>query len=159
MSSSSSSVDDDASDDADFLDHNNVLRNSVLRNPNVWYNTAQEWIQDEMSDIASLAASVAGEDDDDDDDDDDMDANGGGEEPTTGIVDASVLSTEKVELLQLYLEHQKQWQQVSLVIEHDSRLGLSTCLVLNRPMARFIDGAQVERWSIALPGRLEGRVS
>jgi hypothetical protein len=159
----------------------NELKREVLSDVHVWYHTAQEWIQEEMSEIAALATTTSSatgfgstsdeaeedeeeedddddeyddEDDDDDDDDDEDDTDtplsllssatarsksSKSSSSSTGIVDASVLSSDKVELLQVYLEHQKQWQQVCLILEHDVDNKSSTCLVLNRPMATRVN--------------------
>jgi Uncharacterized ACR, COG1678 len=75
----------------------------------VWYSLAQQYVEDEMTAIADTAAD------------------------SDGVFDASLLKHDTGELLQLYLDHQENWQEVCLVLELDDRT--ATTLVLNRPMA------------------------
>jgi len=52
-----------------------------------------------------------------------------------GHIDATSLSDDSAELLQLYLDNQESWQEVCLVLERDEVEGTASTLVLNRPMA------------------------
>ena len=76
----------------------------------VWYLTAQSLLEEEMMRIAR----EAGED---------------------GQIDASLLSDEASEVLQLYLDQQESWQEVCLVLDMDEGQKTATTVVLNRPMA------------------------
>mmetsp|Transcript_10668 Transcript_10668/g.21825 ORF Transcript_10668/g.21825 Transcript_10668/m.21825 type:complete len:483 (+) Transcript_10668:184-1632(+) len=75
-----------------------------------WYHEAQNLIAEGMTEIAELA----GDD---------------------GQIDATSLPDHLAELLNLYLDNQEAWQEVSLVLERDTDVGTATSLVLNRPMA------------------------
>jgi len=75
-----------------------------------WYHEAQGLIAEKMTEIAELA----GDD---------------------GQIDATSLPDDLAELLNLYLDNQEAWQEVSLVLERDADVGTAAALVLNRPMA------------------------
>jgi hypothetical protein len=86
--------------------------------PAIWYNMAQSFIEDEMMNIAEQA------------------------EQESGQIDATRLTDEAADILQLYLDHQETWQEVALVIQHNDEETTTTqtsspsiMLVLNRPMA------------------------
>jgi hypothetical protein len=79
---------------------------------------AQSFIEDEMMNIAEQA------------------------EQESGQIDATRLTDEAADILQLYLDHQETWQEVALVIQHNGEETTTTqtsspsiMLVLNRPMA------------------------
>lgn len=76
----------------------------------LWYKMAGRLIEEEMFKIAD----EAGDD---------------------GQIDATGLSDQFAELLQLYLGNQETWQEVCLVLDRDETDGTATTLVLNRPMA------------------------
>lgn len=57
-----------------------------------------------------------------------------------GQIDASKLTEESTEFLQMYLHNQETWQEVCLVIDRDERTGKASALVLNRPMAFKLTG-------------------
>jgi len=76
----------------------------------LWYGKAQALIKEEMSIIASKANEK-------------------------GEVDASGLPPQTVDLLQLYLSNQEQWQSVCLVAKMDESNLSAETYTLNRPMA------------------------
>jgi len=73
-----------------------------------WYRKAQALIEEETNEITSSAVG--------------------------GELDASKLTSESKDFLNLYLGHQDTWQEVCLVTEKDSR-GNAVSLVMNRPMS------------------------
>ena len=73
-----------------------------------WYRKARALIDDETNKVT--AGAVGGE------------------------IDASTLSKESIDFLNLYLNHQDTWQEVCLVVERKEN-GAGATLVLNRPMA------------------------
>lgn len=75
-----------------------------------WYKKARSLVEDEMQEIASTADD-------------------------SGQIDSTTLSDESTEMLQIFLDNQETWQEVSLVVEKDDADGTAKALVLNRPMA------------------------
>ena len=75
-----------------------------------WYRSAEKLLQHELLQIMSSA-----------------DAN--------GKINPRDLSSDSLELLQLYMDHQNAWQEVGLVIEMDEKSGSAKTVTINRPMA------------------------
>eukprot|EP00522_Entomoneis_paludosa_P014507 CAMPEP_0172440788 /NCGR_PEP_ID=MMETSP1065-20121228/1401_1 /TAXON_ID=265537 /ORGANISM="Amphiprora paludosa, Strain CCMP125" /LENGTH=512 /DNA_ID=CAMNT_0013189815 /DNA_START=902 /DNA_END=2440 /DNA_ORIENTATION=- len=99
--------------DDDDNDDNNDSTTSASHDLKEWYQRAQTMIEQDLTFLSEQAA-------------------------VDGQIDATTLNDEMAELLQLYLDHQETWQEVCLVLEHDSHdssSSSSTALVLNRPMA------------------------
>lgn len=74
-----------------------------------WYRNAQSLIKSEITKVTALAQD--------------------------GQIDASQLSPEGSDMLNLYLDHQNTWQEVCLVLDRNEKIGISNTVVLNRPMA------------------------
>lgn len=73
-----------------------------------WYRKARQLIEEETAKVTSSAVG--------------------------GEIDASALSKDSIDFLNLYLSHQDTWQEVCLVTEKNDN-GLASTLVLNRPMS------------------------
>lgn len=74
------------------------------------YNSAMQFLKSELEGITSVANE-------------------------NGKIDPADLDKRSVDILQLYLEHQQEWQHVCLVVDKDERAGTARTIAINRPMA------------------------
>ncbi|KAL7462971.1 hypothetical protein ACHAXS_003347 [Conticribra weissflogii] len=86
------------------------LQNFLAAKTAFWYRGAEKLLKKELETIATYANA-------------------------NGKIDASSLSKDSLELLQLYMDQQQTWQEVCLVIERDEKRGSAKTLTINRPMA------------------------
>lgn len=78
-----------------------------------WYRGAEGVVRSEMDEITKLAGE-------------------------NNQIDASKLSRSTLEFLERYLESQRTWQEVCLVVENDEK-GTTSTVAINRPMATSIN--------------------
>lgn len=88
----------------------NKVKHYDLIEPSKWYYHAQVLIQNQMKGIASRTNR-------------------------DGHVDGTTLSDEYIEFLQLFIDQQEHWQEVSLIIYQDDNTKYTETIQLNRPMA------------------------
>ncbi|EJK45752.1 hypothetical protein THAOC_35617 [Thalassiosira oceanica] len=109
-SSTASPIQRSAEDSAPAVNDDSSTFSPLAAKTTYWYRGAERMLKEELESILSNA-------------------------DPSGKLEADKLSPNSMEMLQRYVDHQQNWQEVCLVVEKDDRLGYAKTLTINRPMA------------------------